>query len=173
MHHGDCGVTFCIFLHQKQSQRFAYDHAATKNHHVRAVDIDAACNEQTLDPKGCAWDKTCGILQHKFYDVFRMKSIHVFSWIKRPSIKFGIVRQAILPASVRRASEHCYSRVPVGRTMQLLQRSQRLQSSLNAFQSAPSWRSEGSSVQLQIPPMYSSPWRDAPGRQSHALLQTH
>ena len=83
MDNRDRGVPVFVFLHEKQGQRFAHDHASANDRDVRAVDVDVAFNQQTLHPKRRTRDKTAGIVEHELCDVPWMKSVHVLARIER------------------------------------------------------------------------------------------
>ena len=83
MHHRDCSVSVFVFLHEKQSERFTHDHAAAKNHDVRAVNVDLAFDQQTLHAERRARHKAARIVEHELCNVFRVKAVHVLARIER------------------------------------------------------------------------------------------
>src|SRR5215831_21282207 len=83
MHDSDSGVAVFVFLHEKQSQRFAHDHAATNYYYVRTVNFDFTFNQHTLHAKWRAGHKSAGIIEHELCDVFRMKTVDVLARVER------------------------------------------------------------------------------------------
>src|ERR1700730_9806564 len=79
----DGGVPIFVLLHEKQSERFAYNHAAAKNHHVRTVDFGFGFSEQTLHTERGARHKAGRIIEYELCNVFRVKSVHVLTRVER------------------------------------------------------------------------------------------
>ena len=83
MNDRDGGICVFVFLHKQKGKRFADNHAASKDDDVRAADVDLAFDEQTLHAKRRARNEAGLIADCKFCNVFRMKTVHVFTRIER------------------------------------------------------------------------------------------
>ena len=82
MHDSDCRICVFVFLHEQKCKRFADNHAATKDDNMCAADVDLAFDEQTLHAERRARNETGRIAECEFCDIFRMKTINIFTRIE-------------------------------------------------------------------------------------------
>ncbi len=83
MHDRHGGVAALAFLHEQKGERFSDNHAASENNDMRAGDLDAVLDEQTLATEGRAGNETGRIAHGQLRHVERMKTIHILRRIER------------------------------------------------------------------------------------------